>query len=621
MEKRAKQLEYLITSMILLGIGMLFFFMNESVNTYTVLRFGLFQIMQSVLLLICAILLWYRAYVVRREQETAEGGAETLGAAPAAPEEAGEEKREAKRDAVDSVNATMLLVVVTVLVVGFYLFTLKPREDVTGAVAPLHMVVCVVSFILYACVERWWSMQLDTNPDAASICNLMVLNKIAVAALMADMVTSFTGLFSVSQYVDYVILGCWFYVAAMAAVSVAVKMTRHREELVFRLYILFPVYYYGGQKGSGALTWLEQHTGISMRSLWSLKFIKMILPSCAMAVLLLVWLSTCVVQVETYQQGALYRFGSLAREDILEPGLHFKLPVPFEEVKIYNVTQPQGMIVGYEGDVNNKNNLWTRPHEGEEQALLLGNGNELVAINLKITYRISDLYTYLTQYSSPEDVLNAKGYEVVMGETIHTDINTIISEDRSQLSHRIEEQLKEYAREAELGLEVMSVTLASIHPPVAIADIYQSVVSAGIQKKTSVLTAEGKALVAREGAEADKQLAINDAGIQRDERVSSANAEIQKYNASIEAYLLDPEAYLLDRYLESFQQALAQQRKYIVGPGVDAGALYANFGLGGSGSRWFSGLDGGGAGGEQAAETQTAGTQAETGAVPGEEGT
>ena len=85
MEKRAKQLEYLITSMILLGIGMLFFFMNESVNTYTVLRFGLFQIMQSVLLLICAILLWYRAYVVRREQETAEGGAETLGAAPAAP--------------------------------------------------------------------------------------------------------------------------------------------------------------------------------------------------------------------------------------------------------------------------------------------------------------------------------------------------------------------------------------------------------------------------------------------------------------------------------------------------------------------------------------------------------
>ena len=214
---------------------------------------------------------------------------------------------------MDSVNATMLLVVVTVLVVGFYLFTLKPREDVTGAVAPpLHMVVCVVSFILYAC-GALVVHAAGHQPDAASICNLMVLNKIAVAALMADMVTSFTRAVQRQPVCGLCHPGLlWFYVAAMAAVSVAVKMSPAPGGLVFRLYILLPVYYYGGQKGSGALTWLEQHTGISMRSLWSLKFIKMILPSCARRCSCW-WLSTCVVQVETYQQGALYRFGSLAR--------------------------------------------------------------------------------------------------------------------------------------------------------------------------------------------------------------------------------------------------------------------------------------------------------------------
>ena len=100
------------------------------------------------------------------------------------------------------------------------------------------MVVCVVAFILYACVERWWSMQLKSNPDAASICNLMVLNKISVIALMADMTTSFTGLFSVSQYVDYVILACWIYVAVMAVISVVVKVARHRREMVSRVLAL-----------------------------------------------------------------------------------------------------------------------------------------------------------------------------------------------------------------------------------------------------------------------------------------------------------------------------------------------------------------------------------------------
>ena len=206
MEKRGKQLEYLVTCMILVGVGLLFVFMNDSINTSTVLHFGLFQIMQGVLLLICAILLYYRIYVDYRNEreadqteETAEQPKDPAAELPTAPPEGGEEaaaERQRRRDDVDSVNAIMLLIVVSVLVVAYYMFTMKPKADVVGSVAPLHMVVCVVVFILYACVERWWAMQLDTNRDAPSICNMMVINKAAILALMADMVTSFTGLFS-----------------------------------------------------------------------------------------------------------------------------------------------------------------------------------------------------------------------------------------------------------------------------------------------------------------------------------------------------------------------------------------------------------------------------------------
>ena len=574
MEKWSKQLEYYITSLVLLGLGLLFYFVNAGLNTVTALHFSLFQIMQGVLILIWAVVLTYQTSVERRWNETPE-----------------EERTE--REPVDSVNATMILVVVTVLVVGYYMFTMKINPEIGETVAPLHMVICVVTFIGYACVERWWSMQLSTNPSAASMCNLMVLNKGAVIALMLDMITSFTGLFSVRTYVDYVILAIWGYVCLMAVISVGVKLIRHRDDMSFRIYIWFPVYS-GGEGENGALAWLERNTGISMRSLWSLKFVKMVLPACGFMVLVILWLSTGIVQVEPWQQGALYRFGRLSEQDILEPGLHFKLPIPFEDVKLYNIMQPQSMVVGYEGDVSNKNNLWTRPHEGEEQTLLLGDGKELVAINLKITYRIDDLYAYLTNYSSPELVLNAKGYEIVMGETNSTDIDTVISEDRSQLSHRIEEQLKEYAEQAGLGLEVMNVTLASIHPPVAIADIYQSVVSAGIQKKTAILTAEGEALVARERAEAEKQLAVNEAGIQRDERVSTAKAEVETYNAGIEAYIMDPVSYRMEKYLESIEKALAGQKKYLVSPDVDVNNLYANYG-----QSWFLPSQG-----EEAGETE-----------------
>lgn len=576
MDKLSRQLEYFVTSAALVSIGLLFLFLNQDLSSYAVLHFGLFQIVQSVPMLISAALRCYGEFVgARKEQE-----------GPATEETLADEERGAY-DAVDSVNATLSLLVAAVLVTGYYMLTMKPSADGSGMVAPLHMVICVVVIIVYACIERWWAMQLSDNPEAAAYCNLMVLNKVALVGLLAEMITNFTGLFSVSRYADILVLAIWGYFSAMAIFSVAWKVLRHRKDMGFRLYLIFPVYHAGGGEASGALTWLEQNTGISMRSLWSLKFIKMTLPMCGLAVVILLWLSTCVVQVESYQQGALYRFGRLSREDIVEAGIHFKLPSPFETMKIYNVTQPQSMIVGYEGDVNNKNNLWTQPHEGAEQALLLGDGKELVAINLKITYRINDLYAYLTNFASPEKVLNAKGYEIVMNETVNTNIDTIISSDRRVLSRRIEERLKQYAQEEGLGLEVMSVNLASIHPPVAIADIYQSVVSADTQRKTAILTAEGEAMVAREKAKAQRQIAINDAGILRDERVSAAKAETEEYNASIEAYRLDPGGYCFNKYLDTFEQVMAQQKKYLVGPDVDVGALYGNFGLSGRNSTWF----------------------------------
>ena len=108
MGKLSKQLEYFITSGVLLGVGLLFFVLNQGINTYTVLHFSLFQIIQSVPLLISGILGCYGDYTARKKEGLTEEG--LAGAEP--PAEA--------RDAVDSVNATMSLLTAAVLVGGYY---------------------------------------------------------------------------------------------------------------------------------------------------------------------------------------------------------------------------------------------------------------------------------------------------------------------------------------------------------------------------------------------------------------------------------------------------------------------------------------------------------------------
>ena len=562
--------DYLPAGLLLLCVGFLFLFLNRGLQTCLALQFSLLHLYECFLLFLLAVMPRYQRSILRRGEEIA---ARLTEDSEDPMEDYEREELEAWKPVTGATLALVLVLMLT-LVVGVAFFVSGRSGAEPGKSAPIHTVVCVVVFILYACVEKWWAMKED-SAENRGLCRLMVVNKAAVALLFADLFLNYTGIADLTRIAELLMVALWAYVAICASAGLILKRIRCPEEESFPLFLPMP--FHRGGKQHSLLDWLEENTGISMRSLWSLKFLRVSLPTCLLGGIVLFWLSTCVVQVDAYQQGALYRFGRLSESDILEPGLHFKLPVPFEVAEVRDVTHTKTMVVGYEGDDETTNNLWTMGHKGEEHKLLLGAGRELVAINLKISYRIDDLHSYLINYADPEAVLNAKGYEIIMHHMVNTDINTIMSVDRSALSDEIAEKLAQFAREAELGIEVQGVALASIHPPVEISDTYQSVVSAGIQKKANVLTAEGEALKAREGANAEHQVTIHQADITKNNRVSAANAESIEYNASLKAYRMDPEAFRLDRYLDAVQNALSGKKKYILGEGVDPSSLYSGF--------------------------------------------
>ncbi len=595
MNEPQRKIDYLVTGAIPLFSGLLFLVLNQALGLPAVLNFSLLFLCQGALLMILGALSIYRSHAAVRPprkkaapepEEKPDSAGDPEGAEP--PEDGEKPVKRPKRrrkpevrernESLNSVNATVALFIALMLVVSYDILTPGSPAEPKAAPALIHMVLCVLIFILCACVEKWWAMKLQQNEDAAAVCSLMVLDKLAAAVLLADLILHFTGADRGAKYTGTLMILIWLYLTFSVLLSGVIKLVFHRTEMTFHLYVPLPFYRRGGGERQSLVDWLEANTGLSMRSLWSLNFLRVSLPACLLGGLLLLWLSTCVVQVEPYQKGALYRFGRLEAQDILEPGLHVKLPVPFETARVYDVTHPRTLYVGYEGsDEEGDNNLWTTSHTGEEHKMLLGGGRELVSINLKVHYRISDLYSYLTNYAQPDKVLQAKGYEIIMHNTVNTDVNEVLSVDRSALSQEIRDQLAKFAQESGLGVEVTGVTLASIHPPIEIANIYQNVVSAGIQKKAAILAAEGSAMVSREQALADQQVSVNEAGIAKDQRTSQANAEVTEYNASIEAYRLDPEAYRLDRYLESVEKTMSGRKKYLLGRGVDESCLYSGF--------------------------------------------
>lgn len=472
-------------------------------------------------------------------------------------------------------NGLLGLLLAAVVLVSNLLFWPGALGQTPAQLAYYLPVALMVLFVVSVGMETWCkhyasSEQADPKHKAlaGNLREAFLLGRIAQLLAAVDMVLQLTGLFDSRLILQILLLVLFVYETVMLVLSVAIRLIR-RELSSLPLLPLHPKNLGAG----GILSYLEDNTGITMRSLWSMRFIRQLLPSIALFAVLLVWLATGLVQVESHQEGALYRCGRL-REKTLKPGIHLTLPWPFDRVEIHDTQTLRKVVVGYEpGDASTSDNVWTEGHGAEEYRLLLGGGNEMVSINLVVEYRISDLNQYLRRSANAESLLQAAAYEIVTARTIATDIDALLSADRTVFSKTFQEELTQRMEQQELGLEVAEVVLESIHPPVEVASTYQRVISAGIEAEQLILEAQQAAVLEVSAAKQQAGAHVSIASTTYHQEKANAEGAVAAFMASVEAYNGHPAAYTYYRYMNAITQAYQKGVLIIVGDGVDTGKL------------------------------------------------
>ena len=356
------------------------------------------------------------------------------------------------------------------------------------------------------------------------------------------------------------------YIALLLAFGLIVSIIKHDTagEMNYPVFIPF-INKTDGEKISDTL---EKYTGLSLKSLWSIKLTGAVLPGAVLFLAVLLFVSTCVYKVEPYEEAVVYRFGTLSEMSVTQ-GLHFKLPYPIDKVELYEVHRSKSVTVGYEA-TGADDNLWNGTHASEEYTLLTGNGNELVSANLKLNYHISNLTDYIKTSSEPERILTAFAYEAVLSHTAFTDLDTLMSVDRTGLSAELKKEINEQLSAAAIGVTVDEVILESIHPPVDIADVYQSVVSAAVKKTTLITNAEKEAANSIANAEKTAKTSVKDAEARQTEKISTARYDAAVFDAADEAYRQHPESFRLSKYLDTFVTAVKGKKMYVFTPSAES---------------------------------------------------
>ncbi len=465
--------------------------------------------------------------------------------------------------------------------VASFVKTIKATDVPTLA----NAVLLLILFVLMLVLDRLCKYSKENAPfwDALLENNRIFFQGLSFLSLfgVACVIVEWLKLISIQKYIGYVYMIVFFYFVAFITISLLIITIR--KDFTVQPYVNVPIPFYK-TKGNrdNFIDYLEKNTGISMRSLWSVKYIRQIGPIVVLISAFFLWISTCVVQVESYQQAAVYRLGHL-QEEFLEPGLHFVFPYPFDKVEVYDTGVIQKTTIGYRSEESG-DNIWTSAHGEEEYKLLLGSGDELVSINLRLEYQIRDLKAYLTKATAPEEVMKALAYELVTDETISTNLDALLSTDRKEFANTLKTQLTKQLDSQGIGIEIVSVVLESIHPPVEIASVYQELISAEITYDKNLLYAQGGAIKRIYEAEKTSNTLIQKAEAEKAKKVAEAKASVTAFLASAEAYKKDQSSYRYYKYLAAVREAYGKANLVILGEGIDQSALFFGNIVGGSGS-------------------------------------
>jgi regulator of protease activity HflC (stomatin/prohibitin superfamily) len=326
---------------------------------------------------------------------------------------------------------------------------------------------------------------------------------------------------------------------------------------------------------------LDYQFGFKVSETWVFQALKKNLPGFLLIQAAILLVSTMVVFVGAGEQAVLEHWGKA--KAVLGPGAHLKLPWPAEKIYRFHTEQIQSFAVGYTPDEQSEASpvvLWTVAHANEEN-FLVGNNSTvssrgtnaaatkpigLITVNIPIQFQIVNVTNWVYRNSNPDELLKNLATREVVRFLAGSDLNSLLSQGRLAATDLLRDKIQAAADQRQLGVRIVFAGLQGIHPPTAneVAATYEKVVSAEQTRLATVLTAESQAIRTNALADAAAFTLTNVADARRVTLVTTKLAEAAAFTNQIPAFAAAPSVYRQRLYLQAFDAATKNARKYVL---------------------------------------------------------
>ncbi len=257
--------------------------------------------------------------------------------------------------------------------------------------------------------------------------------------------------------------------------------------------------------------------------------------------------------VDEAEQATILTFGETG-EDITDPGLHFKLPWPVQEVR--KVSQETfSLDFGYNQD----------DKTGADQIRMITGDENIVLADLVVQWKITEPSKYLFQSEDPKQILNNATSASLRGVIGSSRIDEALTSGKADIENDVRELLNSLIVDYDFGISIVDVKLQEVDlPNEEVRKAFTKVTDARETMNTKINEANKYKNQNYEEALGEKDAIISRAEGDKVARIEKAKGDIAQFNALYEEYVNSPEITKDRLIIETLEEVLPEAKIYIM---------------------------------------------------------
>ena len=266
---------------------------------------------------------------------------------------------------------------------------------------------------------------------------------------------------------------------------------------------------------------------------------------------------TCFYTVNDKQQAVVTTFGKVT--DVVDAGVHFKLPFGIQQVHKVDVNVYQKIELGY----STSGDDYYGTTKTDESSMITGDYN-IVNVDFFVEYKISNPQAYLFSSDNPELILKNLIQSQVRNVVGSSTVDSVLTDGKENIQMQVKTLVTQILAEYDIGLTLVDVKIQDAEPPTKeVIEAFKAVETAKQQAETVVNDAKAyqNAQLPQAQAQADK--AIQNAEYLKQKRINEAVEQVAMFSAMYEEYARNPEITKSRMYYEAIQKILPGVKLYI----------------------------------------------------------